>query len=102
MVILIDDDKLIHASWKMQAKSKSITLKCFFSVNEFIEDHQLIPSETLIYIDSDLGKGQKGEVLSQRLHELGFSNLKLCTGYLDLDISPYPWLSGVINKRPPF
>ncbi len=101
MIVLIDDDKLIRLSWTIQAKSKNLPIACFQSIKEFLLQKDSFSFDTQIYIDSDLG-GEKGEVEAELIFKLGFINITLCTGFIELDISQYPWISKKISKRPPF
>lgn len=102
MRILIDNDKLIHLSWKLRANAARVDLKTFFSIDEFLDSCNVLPLGSSIYIDSDLDNGIKGEIESERLFKRGFTNLWIATGYSDLETSNYPWIKGVISKQPPF
>jgi hypothetical protein len=55
---------------------------------------------TPVYIDSNLGVGEKGEEIAKRLHAMGFENLYLTTG--DPIEHCEPWLKGVLDKTPPW
>jgi hypothetical protein len=74
----------------------------FQSIDSFLEDCSLFPKEAVIYVDSDLGPGIKGELESKKIHDLGFPNINLCTSFTDIDLSRYQWLKRIISKRPPF
>jgi FixJ family two-component response regulator len=100
--ILIDDDKLMHLSWSMAAKKEGIDLTCFFSMNSFLEVEIDFSRDCTIYIDSDLGVGLKGEVLSEKLYHKGFLKLYLATGYKSKDFEKPSWIIDVIGKRPHF
>lgn len=101
MIVLIDNDRLIQLSWTLQAKAKNLAIRCFSSSKEFIQERNQFSHETPIFIDSDLGI-EKGEIEAKEIFSLGFKNITLCTGYSDMDISDYPWISKIISKRPPF
>lgn len=104
MVILIDDDKMIQLSWELKATKTGTNLKCFFSVEAFLEKIEIANHDCVIYIDSELGNGSKGEIEARKLFEMGFKNIFLSTGYQaeDFDLKSLPWIKGIINKRPPF
>lgn len=102
MYILIDDDKLIHVSWKLKAKASGINLLCFFNVEDFIKHSQKISKDAKLYIDSALGDNIKGEIVSLDIFKLGFEDISICSGFEDLDISKYPWIKAKITKKPPF
>ena len=101
MIILIDDDKLIHLSWKMKASSLNVRVRCFFSISAFLNEQENY-KDAQIYIDSSLGNGIQGEVEAKKLFDAGFQNLYLTTGYTDLRVEDYPWLKGIVSKKPPF
>jgi FixJ family two-component response regulator len=101
-IVLIDNDRLIRSGWEIVAKRKDIPIHTFSSVEEFIDSETTYSKDISIYIDSNLENGFKGEVESKKLYQLGYANLFLSTGYLDFDPSSYPWLKGVVGKKPPF
>ncbi|MFP5386738.1 MAG: ATP-binding protein [Bacteriovoracia bacterium] len=100
--ILIDDDKMTHFSWKLAAKKAEVDFEAFTSVQDFIKTCSFYEHSTPIYIDSDLGKGLKGEVLSEEIYNLGFTQLYLATGYSASDINKPSWIKEVLGKSPPF
>ena len=102
MIVLIDDDKLIHISWKIKARNLNQDLICFFSVEEFFQQSDVIAKSSMIYIDSDLGNNIKGEIISKEIFDRGYLDISLCTGYEDLDISDYSWIRRKVPKAPPF
>jgi hypothetical protein len=102
MIILIDNDKLIHLGWKLRANKTGLRFCSFFSVEEFLREKLSTEAVKDIYIDSDLGNGVKGEDDARHIYELGYQNITLTTGYIDFDKSKYPWLKEVISKTPPF
>ena len=100
--ILIDDDKLIHLAWSMAAQKAGIKLECFFAISSFLKNEEDYSRDCIIYIDSDLGDGLKGEVLSEKLFQLGFKRLYLATGYKSQDFTKPSWILDVLGKRPVF
>lgn len=102
MIILIDDDRLIHISWKLRARKVNLEIHCYFSVDDFFQNSAELAKDAQIFIDSDLGKGQKGEILSKEIYDKGFTDISLCTGYTDLGISEFSWIKRKITKSPPF
>jgi signal transduction histidine kinase len=98
-LVLIDDDKLIHLSWRMAANKKNINLDCFFSVEEFIDRHAIYQKDTFIFIDSYLGNNVLGEVESKKIFDLGFQKIYLATG---IPIENLPsWFEGQQGKSFP-
>jgi len=101
-VILIDDDKLIHFLWKTEAKKNNVDLETYFSIASFLTEAEALSRDTSIYIDSDLGQGIRGEVESEKIFLLGFTNLYLATGFEAKDINKPHWIKEVGGKTPRF
>ena len=97
-VVLIDDDKFTHLNWKRSAKNNDIKFSSYFSVEEFISSSTSYNKDTPVYIDSDLGKGLKGEELSKGIFDLGFKNIYLATGKRKVDIKVPYWIKKVQGK----
>lgn len=102
MIVLIDDDKLIHLGWKLRASKAGLQIRSFYSVDEFLSEN--IPTDSIknVFIDSDLGNDFKGEIEAKKIYELGYRNIILTTGHTDIDKKNYPWLKEVRSKEPPF
>jgi hypothetical protein len=100
--ILIDDDKLIHLSWRLKAAKSSIDLQCFFAIDDFFSNLNSIPFDSKIFIDSNLGNGILGHEEAEKIYLAGYSEIYLTTGFTDFSLDKYPWLSSVITKHPPF
>jgi C4-dicarboxylate-specific signal transduction histidine kinase len=97
-MILIDNDKLICDSWATKASNESISLFTFNSVDEFLAKASLFDFKIPIYVDSDLGNGLKGEVLSKKIFDIGFKEIYLATGMNASLIQRPEWINGVIGK----
>jgi len=102
MIILIDNDKLIHLGWKLRASKAGLIFSSFYSVDEFLKEQISRDLIEDIYIDSDLGNDVKGEEEAKRIYKSGYINIILTTGYSDLNKSDFPWLKNIISKNPPF
>ncbi|MFH1356777.1 MAG: hypothetical protein ABII18_06540 [bacterium] len=100
--VLIDDDPIIHASWTFVAKSKGKVVRCYAKANEFIQEIGMYHKETPIYIDSNLGENVRGEIVAKNIHEKGFENIYLATGYNPEEFTQMPWIKAVVGKEPPF
>lgn len=98
---VIDDDKFIRQAWEIAATKRDIKLFTFPSINFFLENSHTIPKNTQIFVDSDLGD-EKGELDSQKIFNIGFKTIFLATSFDDIDISKFPWLTGISSKLPPF
>ncbi|MGK0367848.1 MAG: signal transduction histidine kinase [Thermoproteota archaeon] len=97
-VVLIDDDSLIHLFWKISAEKENLIVDTYFDVESFLEKSSLYESNTNIYVDSNLSNNSKGEVESEKISKLGFSNIYLSTGYSKDDIEKPSWIHSVIGK----
>ena len=101
-LILIDDDDNLRAAWEIKASSANRKIDTYDSFSAFMEYINLYKTDIPIYIDSDLGNGDSGELLAKTIFELGFVNLYLTTGYSGKLKNKYPWIKEVIGKTPPF
>lgn len=100
--VLIDDDIYTQMTWKLAARKADVSLTSFCSVEEFIQASSSFRKDDPIYIDSNLGPDLKGEVLSEEIFKMGFTNLYVATGYLSQDVVKPSWIKDVLGKRPPF
>lgn len=99
-IVLIDDDDLVHMTWKREMSKKGYKLSSYYSVKDFVTDADNFSLNTLIYIDSNLGEGLRGEVLSKEIADLGFNNLYIATGYSADSIEKPVWIKSVLGKKP--
>jgi signal transduction histidine kinase len=99
--VLIDDDALVHMNWKMAARAGGVELQAYKDPEAFVAGMSTLSKDTPIYIDSDLGNDIKGENIAKDLHEKGFTNLTMATGYGPEKFIHLPWLK-VTGKEPPF
>jgi signal transduction histidine kinase/FixJ family two-component response regulator len=98
-IVLIDDDNFTQLSWQVQAKKKNIKIQTYFSVSEFLASANNFEKTTPIFIDSNLGDGLKGEILSEDIHKLGFTELYLATGSHPDEIQRPHWIKEVRGKE---
>jgi hypothetical protein len=99
---LIDDDALVHMTWKVAARSAGVALKPFKNPADFLAICETLPKDTPIYIDSDLGDGQKGEIIAKTIYARGFKTIYLETGHQPGSFPGMPWIKKVIGKDPPW
>lgn len=100
---LIDDDHLIHLTWKIAAKDAGKNFIGFKSIEDFLEKESELEKCTPISIDVNLGDGIKGTEVAEKLHCLGFSKLYLATGYEREALEFVPeCIVEVRNKDPQF
>lgn len=100
--VLIDDDEIVRMNWEAAASEAGTRFKSFKSPNAFLSWADHIPKSASVFIDSNLGDGQKGELVAETIHEMGFNDIKLTTGYAPDDFSEIPWINEVVGKEPPW
>lgn len=100
--VLIDDDALVHMTWKVAARSARVALKQFRNPADFFANYEGLSKDTTIYIDSDLGDGLKGEEIAQIIHATGFKTIYLETGHRPGSFPDMPWIKKVLGKDPPW
>lgn len=100
--VLIDDDILVHMTWKMAAREKGVGFLAISTKEEFLRQASALPRDVLIYIDSNLGGGVKGQDVARELSTAGFTNLYLATGYSPDQFGAMPWIKGIVGKDPPW
>lgn len=98
-IVLIDDDELIHSSWRLVNKRKGINIHHFYDVESFIQSSSQFDSKIPIFIDQYLDNQQLGTVESEKIFDLGFDNITLATG--DISVSPPTWIKTVRDKSFP-
>jgi hypothetical protein len=98
--ILLDDDSLVHSCWAMDANNKNKKFVGFYNADDFMNRAAKFDTTSKVYVDSNLGNGIKGEVISRKIHELGFTNIYLCTGYQASEFQPMSWIKGIVGKDP--
>lgn len=108
--ILIDDDVLVHLSWKMAAKPLLRVVESFRDPDVFFLRAQEFDRKTPIYVDLNLGNNHSGQDVCRRIHELGFEVIYISTGYsagnpavsFSKLLERLPFLKGIVGKDPPF
>lgn len=99
---LLDNDELVCLTWTTRAQRKNIKLEYSLEPNDFWEKIKEATQDSNFYIDSDLGGELKGEVIAQKLYNLGFKNIYLTTGYAKENFNHMPFIKTVMSKAPPF
>ena len=104
--VLVDDDTLVHTTWNLVARQRKKVLKTYLSPDALLKELADIPKDTPIYIDSNLGRGIKGEDLLKDLSSRGYTSLWLATGYepdgFVAKLDGTPGFRGVQDKSPPW
>jgi hypothetical protein len=98
----IDDDKYIRALWLKCAVDQKLKILSLGKFDEIFKHLKNFNESTPIYIDSDLGNGSKGEILAKSLHDEGFINLHISTGFSESDFNKPDYIRSVIGKDPPW
>lgn len=100
--VLLDNDKLVHLSWKMYAKNNQKRLISFYdfqALQSFLDNS---PKDIPIYIDYDLGAEKTGEEYAVILSANGYSNLHLATGEVLDSFKENKIFKSVQDKTPKF
>ena len=96
---LLDDDRtLIHWTWRTVAESKGLTIKMFSTPEEFFEAAKTINLLTPIYVDISLGNGVNGIKVAEEIHNLGFVEINLATGYEPDSINAPSFIHKIVGK----
>lgn len=100
--VLIDDDPLARLTWKIAADRAGKKLRVFSTAADFLKVSDAFDRTIPIYVDAELANGVKGDVESLRIHEIGFSEIYLATGYESTKFAGLSHLHGVVGKDPPW
>ncbi len=101
VVILIDDDELVRATWESKAKKKGVSFHSFEGIQSFKNSLSKFNYNSEIYIDSELGES-KGEDFASELHALGFQNISITSGHPTEKFEKFTFLKSIITKKSPF
>lgn len=99
-VVLIDDDDLVFMTWKFIADKENINLSYFKTIDSFLRESDYFSFDSLLFIDSNLQDGIKGEVESRKIYNKGFTRLYISTG--DASIEKPDWIINILNKEFPY
>jgi hypothetical protein len=99
--VLIDDDDLIHLTWKGVALSSNTNLISFFDVSSFLEKSRDIDHDSPIFIDSNLGNGLRGQDFVSEIKALGYKKIFIATGYSPETLGSIDGIMGIVGKEPP-
>ena len=101
-LILIDDDSLIHAVWKMAAITAGKHVKMYFTPDDFFKDSADLDSAVPVYLDVSLKNGLRGDVVSKEIYDAGFKEIYLATENEKKRFLNIPWVKSVVGKEPPW
>lgn len=100
--VFIDDDRVSRKNWRLSADMYKKRLATFSTISEFFGNVDSLNKDALVYIDSDLGNGVKGEFVAKEIKNKGFSRIFLATGSSPDEFKAMPWIDGVVDKVPPW
>ena len=98
ITVLIDDDSFIHSQWCLTNACKFFS---YFTIEEFINDHDRFPKDSRIYVDSFLGNKIKGEIESKKIADLGFQEIYLTTSLPASEFGTLPHIKQIRSKEAP-
>lgn len=98
---LVDDDILVREAWKMRARKRGKRVEVFTSGAEIKAKLADLDKNLPLYVDSNLGSGEKGEALAKELFDAGFLTIYLATGYPPSHFPAMAWIKAVVPKDPP-
>lgn len=100
--VLIDDDALTCATWKIAAARFGKKVITFTTMAGFRAELDAIGRESPIYIDEELGDEARGQSASLEIRDQGFKEIYLATGHDPEKFSGLDHLRGVVGKEPPW
>lgn len=99
-IILIDDDKFIHLSWKLAAKKKNILIHSYYSVESFLRDNKNLSKQIPIFLDNYFEGQDVGVLRSKEIVESGFHHISLISEEKSIILPG--WIHSRASKRFPF
>lgn len=102
LTVLLDDDSLILAGWRLAAKEAGKDFRAFEQSGVLLAQLSEFPLDTIFYLDSKLSGGERGEDIAKQIFDLGYKNIFLATGYPPAEFAHLHWLRGVVSKDPPW
>jgi len=100
--IVIDDDPLVHMTWRMAASDQGKSVICFHSPGDFFAKAEGFSPASPVFIDVSLADGVRGEAVAEQVADLGFSDIVLATGHEATLLKPSARVKRVIGKEPVF
>jgi signal transduction histidine kinase len=100
-LVFIDNDEMMRMAWSFVAEDFGKNISTYSSPEEFNKYLTSYNKTTMIYLDSELANGVKGELYAKELYEKGFTEIYLSTGYPKEKFGVMPWIKSVVGKEPP-
>ncbi len=101
-IVFVDDEEVIGEYWKDSAEAAGKSISVFNDPRDFMQVVHQYPKDVLIYLDSSLGNGLKGEDFAKQLYDQGYQNIILVTGFPKDRFKDVTWVKDVIGKEPPW
>lgn len=103
-LIFIDNEKGNTDDWQFFADHHKINIVTYNIVADFLKDADRFSRHIPIYIDLDLGEEKNGIEYAKDIYALGFETIYIATGAVDdrLNKADYPWITDILDKKPPF
>jgi signal transduction histidine kinase len=102
IAVLVDDDPLVHLTWKKAAQRRGITLKNYTGSKALLEEAHTLSRDIPCYLDVQLGPEDYGPDLAVKLHAMGFHELEFVTGLDPKEVPTLPFVKKIGGKTPPF
>lgn len=101
-IVLIENEEVIRFYWQESAQGWGKSISAFHYPEDFMKVLHHYPQDTMIYIDSSLDNGVKGEEFAKGLYERGYTHLILTTGHPKFHFAHMSWIKDVVGKEPPW
>ncbi len=101
-IVQLEDDYFVRKAWEIDAKSANIKLRSFNSWASLKQALTDIKQESEFYLDINLNGELDGLQIAKKLHSMGYQNINLSTGDINVDISSLPFINGINDKTSPF
>lgn len=99
-LVLIDDDKFIHLSWKMASEKIGVKVHSFYNIEDFLQTSSKILKETPIFLDNYFKGESLGVDYSKAIFDAGFFNILLISE--DRSLETPAWIKERASKRFPY
>lgn len=98
--IVVDDDELVHMTWKMLSQEKNKSVLLLKKPKELKIQLAFINKKTPLFIDSQLADGVRGEQVAKEFYDLGFKTIYLSTGRDPAEFASMDWIKAIVGKDP--
>lgn len=100
-LILIDDEELNRMTWTLWAQTENKKIETFATAEDFLAQVDALPKQAVVFLDSDLGNGKKGQNYALAIKHLGYEKVVLATGYVNSEsLNHLVGIDGVMGKNP--